>query len=258
MKILVTGHKGLIGSEIYKELEERGHEVQGHDLKDIMDMVKDGKYDFIIHCAASCIIRDVIKDPKLMWDNCYINYDVMELARETGAKVIYFSSNRVSTDCMNPYIVSKRFGEDLCKAYHECYGVDYLIVRPETVWGKNEDGTRVIPNWINKAKNGEDIIVYGNKSKELSPLSVGSFTNKFFELFEYFDTLKNKEALTITGFPRKVGEIIDDIGVETYSDSHVVYKKAEGSQPQKCVSRKKNEFRIGENFQEKVRDYLEN
>ena len=31
-KILITGHKGYIGSALYKKLKELGHEVRGIDL----------------------------------------------------------------------------------------------------------------------------------------------------------------------------------------------------------------------------------
>ena len=33
-RFLVTGHKGYIGSRLYKKLEELGHTVQGIDLLD--------------------------------------------------------------------------------------------------------------------------------------------------------------------------------------------------------------------------------
>jgi len=38
-RCLVTGHKGYIGSSVYKELEDRGHEVIGIDLKDGDDIL---------------------------------------------------------------------------------------------------------------------------------------------------------------------------------------------------------------------------
>ena len=38
MKILVTGHKGYIGSRLYQRLLELGHEVVGLDLKDGKDI----------------------------------------------------------------------------------------------------------------------------------------------------------------------------------------------------------------------------
>ena len=35
MKVLVTGHKGFIGSNLLKYLKERNYEVEGFDVKEI-------------------------------------------------------------------------------------------------------------------------------------------------------------------------------------------------------------------------------
>ena len=37
-RCLVTGHKGYIGSRLFKKLQELGHEVVGIDLKDGNDI----------------------------------------------------------------------------------------------------------------------------------------------------------------------------------------------------------------------------
>ena len=37
-KCLVTGHKGYIGSRLFKKLQQLGHEVEGIDLKDGYDV----------------------------------------------------------------------------------------------------------------------------------------------------------------------------------------------------------------------------
>ena len=68
-RCLVTGHKGYIGSKLYKKLQDLGHEVQGIDLFEGCNIAKDFKeysdgsdrfhphyYDFkpeyIFHLAA--------------------------------------------------------------------------------------------------------------------------------------------------------------------------------------------------------------
>ena len=40
-RCLVTGHRGYIGSRLYKRLQELGHEVQGIDLVEEHDINKD-------------------------------------------------------------------------------------------------------------------------------------------------------------------------------------------------------------------------
>ena len=43
-RCLVTGHRGYIGSHLFKKLQELGHEVQGLDLfdgQDILEVLKE-------------------------------------------------------------------------------------------------------------------------------------------------------------------------------------------------------------------------
>ena len=54
MKILVTGHKGFIGSEVYSLLSDMGHDVTGYDIG---YKFPDEKFDYIAHFAARTLIR---------------------------------------------------------------------------------------------------------------------------------------------------------------------------------------------------------
>ena len=64
MKILVTGHRGFIGSHVYEHLTELGFDVDGYDIPyDIGDFKTNKKYDVVIHLAANAAIREALKDP---------------------------------------------------------------------------------------------------------------------------------------------------------------------------------------------------
>ena len=55
MRILLTGHKGFIGSHVYEHLTRIGYDVDGLDRPDdIGDFADVGcaDYDIIIHLAA--------------------------------------------------------------------------------------------------------------------------------------------------------------------------------------------------------------
>ncbi|MEI6144772.1 MAG: NAD(P)-dependent oxidoreductase, partial [Candidatus Berkelbacteria bacterium] len=133
-KVFLTGHRGLIGSELVKHFKDK---VIGFDRGDkwpTPEAVKD--VDLIIHCASNCVIREVIKNPDLAKENIDLTYKVMELARQNNIKkVVLFSSGRVKHKEKNPYTVSKEFLELTGEGYRQCYGIDYIIIRPETVWG---------------------------------------------------------------------------------------------------------------------------
>ena len=62
---------------------------------------------------------------------------------------------------------AKIFGEEQSKAFKECYGINYQIIRPSSVYG-GEDGTgRLFDKWIRNAKDGEDLVIFGDDKKTL-------------------------------------------------------------------------------------------
>ena len=64
MKILVTGHKGFIGSHVYEHLTQIGYHVDGLDRPDdIGDFKTDKMYSVVIHLAAYAALRDSVKNP---------------------------------------------------------------------------------------------------------------------------------------------------------------------------------------------------
>jgi len=250
MKILLTGDRGLIGESLYNRLTDQGHDVNGFDIDDNWSMYLDD-YEMIIHCASKCVIRDVIKNPQQMIDNIKITYKVMESARMMKAKVILLSSGRLSYDEKNPYTVSKKFLEEIAEAYKNCYGVDSIVIRPETVWGKN-DTTRVMALWIKRAKENKNLIIYGDKDKELPPIYVEDFVDEFMKLFAHFNKFKNKKPITISGKIMLAKDVAKTIIKTLKSKSKIIFKSAELSQPQKTV-RDVNDIRVDNNLKKNLK-----
>jgi len=244
MTIIVTGSYGLIGGAIFDNLLGSTYtpigidKITGDSIESFTRRItcNEEKIDAIIHCAANCIIREVISNPELAKENIDSTFDILEYARTNDVKkFIYFSSSRVTHDETNPYIASKKFGEELTKAYCECYGIDYLIIRPETVWGLEDSHMRVITNWIDSAECGEDLLVYGSEDKELPPIHVKDFVKAFFDLFTSFmENDINNVTYTISGKIMTAKEITDIILDVTNSKSNVLYFEPEVTQPQTC------------------------
>ena len=64
MKILLTGHKGFIGSYVYSYLKNVEFDVDGFDRPDeLKDFKTDKIYDIVIHLAAYAALRDSKKNP---------------------------------------------------------------------------------------------------------------------------------------------------------------------------------------------------
>lgn len=234
MKILITGSEGLIGSHLFKVLSLT-HEVYGFDLKNQQNDPRFTRLrpDLIIHTAAHCVIKDTIEDPLLSKANVNVTYDVLELARKTGSKILMFSSGRVNHDVFNPYTASKRFNEVLTQAYHDCYGVDFITVRPETVWGLSKNNERVIIRWIQAALQGKPLEIYGPRSKELSPIYIEEFTSIVSYLVEHFDEFKGR-IFNVSGEIRLAEDIAKVIIEKTKSKSKIKFRDAQKTQPQTC------------------------
>jgi len=232
-KIFLTGHKGLIGSELVKHFKNK---VIGFDRGDkwpTSEEMRDA--DLIIHCASNCVIREVIKNPDLAKENIDLTYKVMELARQNNIKkVVLFSSGRVKHKEKNPYTVSKELLELIGEGYRQCYGIDYIIIRPETVWGMDEVNTRVIKTWIINTCKDIPIKIYGNHKKELPPIHVKDFVKNFLSIIKDFKTNHGK-TFSIAGEPRKVTDIISDIEKITGKKALVEWLPAEKAQPQACI-----------------------
>jgi len=232
MKYLVIGHKGLIGTELTKHFEENKIEYFGVDRFQVFP--KNKSFDCVIHMASNCIIRDVIKNPNLANANMNINFKALEYCRENKIKkFVYFSSSRVMHTEANPYIASKIQGEVLCKSYELCYGVESLIIRPETIWGMQDKHNRVITAWIKAAKFNEPIKIFGDKNKILSPLHVSNFNIIFTNLLDlYMDNKQTLKICSIAGKPQKAINIVDKIKKHFDSKSKVLFSDHEIAQPQ--------------------------
>ena len=79
MKVLVTGAKGQLGSDVVNELTRRGHEVVGVDISelDITDAEQVVKVigrecpDAVIHCAAWTAVDAAPEDLPVIADSIY-------------------------------------------------------------------------------------------------------------------------------------------------------------------------------------------
>ena len=113
MKILVTGHRGFIGSHVYEHLTELGFDVDGYDIPyDIGDFKTNKKYDVVIHLAANAAIREAIKDPDAFWENNVVkSKPIFDYCKDNEVRCLYASSASVYEWWMNPYAISKKVNE---------------------------------------------------------------------------------------------------------------------------------------------------
>lgn len=202
MNILVTGHKGFIGSHVLERLKETRYAAHGLDKKDGFDLSQlddlleyHDCYDLdaIIHLAANCSTAKSLKDPASDFrDNAIATFNICELARTKGAKLIFTSSCKVKPNKMGiraPYGLSKYVGELYIKEYAGCYGLDYIINRPGTVYGIGQEGSSESGwvSWFLKAKReNKKITIYGDGKQVRDILHVDDYVNLVMDQLENF------------------------------------------------------------------------
>ena len=115
MKILITGHKGFIGSYLWKMIEESGVDVEldGIDFPDDIGDFNTGKiYDVVIHLAAFAALRESFEDPDRFWENnVEKSKPIFDYCGENDVRLIYASSAGAHGWSQNPYAITKKVNE---------------------------------------------------------------------------------------------------------------------------------------------------
>lgn len=237
----ITGHRGLIGEYLKKSLDANGYKCvlsidqkEGFNVLDLLfreEEVKE-KIDIFFHFAAQCKINESIARPELPHKN---NADgilfVLEFCkRHSIPKIVVASTSRVLSKERNPYVASKIYVEELTKAYHDCYGLDYIIVRPSTVYGPVFDETsRLISNFMTSALRGKDLRIYGDKDKTLDFTYVEDFVSGVLLAISGPWNM----AYNISGNQEiKIYDVAREVIRQTRSKSNVIFLPQEIAQPQ--------------------------
>jgi len=205
MKYIMSGSKGLIGEQLKKRLDKEGHEcILEIDQRLGSNTLSLGSYqltpatqhtDIFFHLGAFCKINETVKHPELAhFNNAEGTFQALEFCRKNNIKkFVYMSSSRALSPEENPYTASKKYGEHLCEAYKQCYGIDYLIIRPSTVYGPCHDlTTRLITKWIISALKREPLTLHGDpNTKTLDFTHVDDFVDGIILLLENWEEAKN-------------------------------------------------------------------
>ncbi len=241
MKYIITGNLGLIGTYLKKRLDKEGHKCimqidkrEGFDTTDLMfkEYTLSEPVNVFFHFAAQCRINEAIAKPILPHKN---NVDgilsVLEFCRKHKIpKIVYASTSRVLSPERNPYVASKIYGEEMCKAYHDCYCIDYIIVRPSTVYGPMFDETsRCINNFLTNSLKGKDIKIYGDKNKTLDFTYIDDFVDGVMLSMKTWNEIYNISGEKETNL-YSIAKFINDLN---NSKSKIKFLLPEKAQPQK-------------------------
>tara|TARA_R100000231_G_scaffold134223_1_gene107603 strand:- start:122 stop:850 length:729 start_codon:yes stop_codon:yes gene_type:complete len=115
MKVLITGHKGFIGSYLWNYIQKHDSsiELDGIDFPDdIGDFKTDKIYDVVIHLAAFAALRDSIDNPDKFWENNVVkSQPIFDYCRNNNVRLLYASSAGAHGWWQNPYAITKKVNE---------------------------------------------------------------------------------------------------------------------------------------------------
>ncbi|HNW51774.1 MAG TPA: GDP-L-fucose synthase [Prolixibacteraceae bacterium] len=188
-KIYVAGHKGLVGSAIWKTLVNKGYtNLIGRtiDELDLMDphaveqFFNEEKPEYVFLAAAKVggIIANNTYRGQFIYENLMIQNNVIHQSYRSGVKKLLFLGSTciypreapqpMSEDCLltspleytnEPYALAKIAGIKMCESYNLQYGTNYLSVMPTNLYGPNDnfnlETSHVLPALIRKIHLGK-------------------------------------------------------------------------------------------------------
>ena len=199
-KIYIAGHRGLVGSAIVRQLEERGFTnllMRTHKELDLTSQAqvqaffKKEQPDYVILAAAKVggIHANNTYPADFIYQNMMIEANVINAAYENKVKRLLFlgstciypravkqpmHEDALLTDVLEPtnepYSLAKIAGIKLCESYNRQHGTDFRSVMPTNLYGEGDyfhpDNSHVIPALMqrfHKAKidNDKEVVVWG-------------------------------------------------------------------------------------------------
>ncbi|HEX2944792.1 MAG TPA: dTDP-4-dehydrorhamnose reductase [Clostridia bacterium] len=179
MKILVTGAKGQLGSEIIKVLIAKGYDCIGTDIGDFDITDEDASRRFIvgyypeivIHCAGYTQVDNAEENTELCMNvNYYGTKNIAAICKDLGSKLVYITTDYVfdgekqmpydvfdEANPLNVYGMSKYLGEKVIREQL----MKYFIIRVSWMFGHSQNN--FVQKILNLAKINNKISVINDQ-----------------------------------------------------------------------------------------------
>jgi GDP-L-fucose synthase len=168
-RIYVAGHRGLVGSAIFRKLQSEGYSdliVRSHQELDLMRQAEveaffeeeKPKYVFLAAAKVGGILANSTYPAEFIYQNLLIESNVIHAAYVAGVKKLLFlgSSCIYPRDCPQPmkeeyllsgkleptnepYAIAKIAGIKMCQSYNRQYGTRFISVMPTNLYGRGDN-----------------------------------------------------------------------------------------------------------------------
>ena len=198
-KVFVAGHKGLVGSAIIRNLEDKNYENVywiGRETCDLRDRsqvdhyFEQSKPEYVFLAAAKVggIHANNKYPAEFIHDNLMIQTNVIDAAYRNGVKKLVFlgssciypkmakqpiTEDALMTGPLEPtndaYATAKIAGIRMCRAYRQQYGFNAISLMPTNLYGTNDNfdllNSHVLPAMIRKFHEADDkVTLWGDGS----------------------------------------------------------------------------------------------
>ncbi len=225
-KIYIAGHRGMVGSAIFRKLEKEGYsnlltrtssELDLRDQKAVTDFFLKEKPDYVFLAAAKVggIIANNTYRADFLFDNLSIQNNVIHQSYLNGVKKLMF----LGSSCIypkhapqplreeylltgllettnEPYAIAKIAGIKMCDAYRSQYGCNFISVMPTNLYGFNDNyhpqNSHVLPALIRKfheakLNSADHVTILGTGSPRREFLFSDDLANACYYLMQNYD-----------------------------------------------------------------------
>lgn len=183
-KIYIAGHRGLVGSAIVKNLQEKGYtnlvyrthkELDLCNQEEVAKFFKSEKPEYVILAAAKVggIVANNTYRADFIYENLQIQNNIIHQSYLNNVtKLLFLGSTCIYpknapqpmleecllTDTLEytnePYAIAKIAGIKMCESYNIQYGTNFISVMPTNLYGLNDnfdlEKSHVLPALIRK------------------------------------------------------------------------------------------------------------
>jgi len=225
-KIYVAGHRGMVGSAIYRKLIKEGYtniitktsaELDLRDQKAVSEFFAEEKPDYVFLAAAKVggIVANNTYRADFLYENLAIQNNVIHSAYENDAKKLMFLGSSciypklapqplkeeylltgLLEETNEPYAIAKIAGIKMCDAYRAQYGCNFISVMPTNLYGYNDNyhpqNSHVLPALIRKFHEAKvsaapEVIVWGSGSPMREFLFADDLANACYFLMDSYN-----------------------------------------------------------------------
>jgi GDP-L-fucose synthase len=225
-KIYIAGHKGMVGSAIYRKLHKEGFEniitrnsseLDLRDQRAVTEFFAAEKPDYVFLAAAKVggIIANNTYRADFLYENLQIQNNIIHSSYVNGViKLLFLGSSCIYPKLApqplkeeylltglleptnEPYAIAKIAGIKMCDAYRDQYGCNYISVMPTNLYGYNDNyhpqNSHVLPALIRrfheaKEQNLPDVIIWGTGSPLREFLFADDLAEACYYLMQNYD-----------------------------------------------------------------------